>query len=290
MKTKLLFICAWLFSAYTFAQQDSSDSKKLQLNGGVQFISNQTYAGRTDSLKLPVLIPGLKLVFQKTFYINTRAYFNLSSGKTSLDGVSIEPGYQFSKNNWDGSFSIIKNFISDSSNLIIAPVNASVEFYLGKETKLINPFIGSEYVFSNEGNDFIIYLGISKNVGFSKANSRIMVNAEPSLSSVAGTQNFYYSYLKSYSSNGNKGGGRTKGNSNAALSIPVIAQLVKLQSNSFSLLSTAIELPITASTNGFSFTISPSMEIPVNLISNEASGSQNSSSIIYITAGLLFDF
>jgi hypothetical protein len=55
----------------------------------------------------------------------------------------------------------LKILISDSSNLIIAPVKTSLEFYSGNENKIITLCIGSEYLFSKEGNDFIVYGGLS---------------------------------------------------------------------------------------------------------------------------------
>jgi len=272
-------------SLYSYSQTDSSGHKKTQIKAGLQFISNQTYAGRTDSLKLPVLIPEVNLEFQKGFFVNTKGYVNLSGGKTTFDGISIEPGYEFSKKNWNGSLSVIKNFISDSSNLIIAPVNASLEFYLNKETKIVTPFIGSEYVFSAEGNDFIMYGGLSKDIVFTKEDSKTTADVEPSFSLTAGSQNFYYSFLKSFSSNAqNRGKGKGRGIGNSTST--TITQSVEQQSNHFTLLSSAFELPLTVATQKFKWITTPALETPVNLIKN---GTQQSS-IFYITTELLFDF
>jgi hypothetical protein len=146
---------------------------------------------------------------------------------------------------------VIKNFISDSSNLIIAPVNASLEFYLNRETKILTPFIGSEYVFSGEGNDVILYGGLSKLLSFTKEDAGTTVNVEPAVSLTAGSQNFYYSFLKSYSSNGSgnsRGKGRGRGNGTGSTTT-TITQTVEQQSKQFSLLSSSIELPLTVSTH-----------------------------------------
>jgi hypothetical protein len=282
---KLLLFSLLISCLYSYSQTDSSVQKKVQVKAGLQFISNQTYAGRTDSLKLPVLIPEFNFEFQKGFFINTKGYLNLSGGKTTFDGVSIEPGYEFSKKKWNGSLSVIKNFISDSSNLIIAPVNASLEFYLNKETKIVTPYIGSEYVFSAEGNDFIVYGGLSKNISFSKEEAKTTVDVEPSFGLTAGSQNFYYSFLKSFSSNGqSRGKGKGRGNGGSTTT-----STVQQQSSQFTLLSTAFELPITVTAHKLKWITIPTLETPINLIKT-GSGGQGSSSIFYVTTELVFSF
>ncbi|HWI92051.1 MAG TPA: hypothetical protein VNT20_12295 [Flavisolibacter sp.] len=284
--SSLLFICA-----HSYSQTDSSGQKKVRVGGGLQFISNQTYAGRADSLKLPVLIPEFNFEFQKGFFINTKGYLNLSGGKTTFDGVSIEPGYEFSKENWNGSLSVIKNFISDSSNLIIAPVKASLEFYLNKETKILTPYIGSEYVFSAEGNDVIVYGGLSKNISFSKEEAKASMSVEPSFGLTGGSQNFYYSFLKSFSSNGQSRGvgkGRGRGNSGSTTTTTTTTTTVQQQSKQFTLLASSFELPITLTAKKFKWVTTPALETPINLI--KGSGGQSSASIFYITTELLINF
>lgn len=293
MRTPIFLTVLICFCCKTYCQTSDENQQKTQVQAGVQFISNQTYAGRTDSLTLPVLIPEFNLNFPKGFFINTKGYINLSGGKTTFDGVSIEPGYSLSKNNWNGSLSVIKNFISDSSNLIIAPVNASIEFYLNKETKIITPFIGWEYVFSGEGNDFITYGGFSKLISFTKEDKKVSVQEEPAISLTAGSQNFYYSFLKSFSSNGNgaarsSGRGRGRGNSGGGTGTTTITQTVETQSKNFSLLSYAVELPLIVSSSKIKWVTTPTLEVPVNVVSG--SGSQKSASLFYVTTEILFTF
>jgi hypothetical protein len=286
-----LFFSLLLICVHGYSQTDSSDQKKVQVSGGVKFVSNQTYAGRTDSLKLPVFIPEFNFEFQKGFFVNTKGYLNLSGGKTTFDGVSIEPGYEFSKKSWNGSLSVIKNIISDSSNLIIAPVNASLEFYLNKETKIVTPYIGSEYVFSAEGNDLIVYGGVSRNISFSKEDAKASVSAEPSFGLTGGSQNFYYSFLKSFSSNGQSRGagkGRGRGNSGSTTTTTTTTTTVQQQSKQFTLLASSIELPITVTAHKLKWVTTPALETPINLI--KGSGGQSSSSIFYVTTELVFSF
>ena len=292
MRTPILLTALLCFCFKVYSQSNEEEKQKTQAQAGVQFISNQTYAGRTDSLKLPVLIPEFNLNFPKGFFVNTKAYLNLSGGKTTFDGVSIEPGYALSKNNWNGSLSVIKNFISDSSNLIIAPVNASIEFYLNKETKFITPYIGWEYVFSSEGNDFIAYGGVSRLISFTKEDKKVSVQEEPAISLTAGSQNFYYSFLKSFSSNGNgasrsAGRGRGRGSSGGT-GTTTVTQTVETQSKNFSLLSYAVELPLTVSSSKIKWVTTPTLEVPVNVVSG--SGAQKSASLFYLTTEILFTF
>ena len=294
MKKIFVLLSFLLAASYTYCQSDSSEQERTHISTGAQFISNQTYAGRTDSLKLPVMVPEFNLQFPKGLFLNTKGYLNLSGGKTTFDGISIEPGYEFSKKNWNGSFSVIKNFISDSSNLIIAPVNASLEFYLSKETKVVTPYLGSEYVFSAEGNDLIVYTGLSRSIVFSKPDANTSFDMEPSLGLTGGTQNFYYSFLKSYSSNGKtRSISKTKGRGGSGTTTSTTGSstptTVKKQSQTFSLLSSSFELPFTLTAHKFKWVTTPSLEVPVNLLQT-TSGGQSSSAIFYITTELLFTF
>jgi hypothetical protein len=289
---KILVLFSFVFAAiHSYCQADSSGKERTQMSAGLQFISNQTYAGRTDSLKLPVVIPEFNLEFPHGFFINTKGYLNLSGGKTSFDGVSIEPGYEFSKKNWNGSFSVIKNFMSDSSNLIIAPVNASLEFYLNKETKFITPYIGSEYVFSAEGNDLIVYGGLSKNIRLSRTDAKADFDVEPSLGLTGGSQNFYYSFLKSYASNGqSRGSGKGKGRGGSGSTTTTSgSSTAQQESKTFSLLSSSFELPFTLTAHTFKWITTPALELPVNLLKGQIGG-QSSSAIFYVTTELLFTF
>jgi hypothetical protein len=289
---KILVLFSFLFAGiYCYSQSDSSEKEKTRISAGLQFISNQTYAGRTDSLKLPVMIPEFNLEFPHGFFVNTKGYLNLSGGKTSFDGITIEPGYEFSKKNWNGSFSVIKNFMSDSSNLIIAPVNASLEFYLNKETKLVTPYLGSEYVFSAEGNDLIVYGGLSKNIRFSRTDAKADFDVEPSLGLTGGSQNFYYSFLKSYASNGqSRGSGKGKGRGSSGSSTSTNgSSTAQQESKTFSLLSSSFELPFTLTAHKFKWITTTALEMPVNLLQGQA-GAQSSSAIFYVTTELLFTF
>lgn len=294
MKYKLLFSLLLLVTLSGYSQSaDSTGPEKTQVSPGIQYISDQTYAGRTDSIRLPVLIPEINVQFPKGFYLNSKGYLNMSGGTTTFDGISLEPGYALSRNNWNGSLSVIKNFISDSSNLIIAPVNASIEFYLNKQTRVITPFIGSEYVFASTGNDFILYGGLSKHIAFTKEDSKIMVEEEPSFSLTGGSQNFYYSFLKSFSSNGyaaSRGTGRGRGRGSGTSGSPStsLTQEVSQQSSQFGLLAWAIELPLTVSSKRFQWMLTPTLETPVNLINSGGPGTQSASSIFYVTTEILF--
>ncbi len=256
---------------------------------GVVFNTNQSYAGRTDSSKLPVLIPEVNFVFPKGFFLNAKGYLNLSQHTTTFDGISLEPGYEFSKENWNGSFSVIKNFISDSSNLIIAPVNAALEFYLNKETKLLTPFIGWEYSMSGEGNDFILYGGFSKDIVFTKEDKKVAIDMEPSASFTAGSQSFYYSYLKSFASKGKANGKRKKQGNNGGATSATTTQLVEQESKKFTLLGSEIDLPLTISGRKLKWIATPAVEIPINLVSSGA-GAQSSVPFFSVTTELVFSF
>jgi hypothetical protein len=282
-KVPFVVFCSFLSLTALAQRNDSLSKKKGSIEAGLQYISNQTYAGRADSLTLPVLIPSLKFMTHSGLYIKANGYLNLSKTNSGFDGVSIEPGYQFTKKAWNGSIAFIKNFISDSSNLIIAPVKSSIEFYLANENKFIIPSIGAEYVFTSEGNDFILYAGLSKLFLLTHADKEPSVILNPAVTVTAGSQTFYYSFLQTYTTHGNgKGKGRGRGNSLP----PTTGQSVKTQSQQFSLLGWAFELPLTVAKGKFAFNLTPAVESPLNLVNKGGTGTQAAKTYVYVTAGL----
>jgi hypothetical protein len=289
MTKRILFLALMLASvSQIFSQSTDStdDDSKNHLKTGIQYISNQSYAGRTDSLRLPVIIPSINFETHFGFYIKTSGYLNLSTNNKGFDGVSIEPGYEFSKNNWDGSVSIIKNFISDSSNLIIAPVKASLEFYLENDNKILTPSLGAEYMFSDEGNDFIIYGGVSKSIRLTKDDEKLSATLDPAASVCGGTQNFYYSFLKHYANNGH-GKSKKNGQSNSPSSA---SDAAKEQSQQFAILSTGLELPIDITKGKFEWKTTPALECPLNLANDGATGAQKEKPYFYVSSELVYTF
>ena len=285
MNKKIILLPLFIFiSVLIYSQTESNTQKeKVKFKTGIEFLSNQTYAGRTDSLKLPVLIPSVSLYTPGGFYTKLKGYYNLSSGNSGFDGVSIEPGYEISKEHWDVSFSLIKNFISDSSNLLIAPIKTSLEFYAGNRNPVINPYLGAEYLFTKEGNDFIMYGGLSKNIVLSKKDKEPEVSLEPSFSLTGGTQTFYYSFVKNYAGNG-KSKGRGRGGNPPV----VISQTVETESRKFTLLAAEVEFPLSISSGKFECKIVPTWVSPINLVDKGAAGTQQAKSYVYLDIELLF--
>jgi len=264
----------------------TDDDSKNHVKGGVQYISNQSYAGRTDSLKLPVIIPSVNFETHVGLYIKASGYVNLSPNNKGFDGVSIEPGYEFSKNNWNGSISVIKYFISDSSNLIIAPVKASLEFYLENDNKILTPSLGAEYMFSDEGNDFIFYGGVSKSIKLTKDDKKLTATLEPAASVCGGTQNFYYSFLKHYAKNGHAKNKGNRQNNNSSSG----SDAAKEQSQQFAILSTGLELPIDLTKGKFEWKTTPALESPLNLANEGTTGAQKEKPYFYVSSELVYTF
>jgi hypothetical protein len=289
MSNRIIFLALALGSlcnAYSQSSDSTDEDKKNHFKTGIQYISNQSYAGRTDSLKLPVIIPYASFETHIGFYVKTSGYCNLSTNKKSFDGISIEPGYEFSKNNWNGSISVIKNFISDSSNLIIAPVKASLEFYLENDNKIVTPSVGAEYIFSDEGNDFIFYAGLAKVMNLTSDDKKLSATLEPAISVSGGTQNFYYSFLKNYANNGH---GKSRKNSQSNNSSSV-TEGTKEQSEQFAILSTGLELPIDLTRGKFEWKTTPALESPLNLANEGAEGAQKEKPFFYVSSELVYTF
>jgi hypothetical protein len=288
MTKKLVFIVVTLTCINrTNAQStdSTSNSKKEKFSAGVKYISNQSYVGRKDSLKLPVITPYINFETHFGLYAKATGYVNLSQGNTGFDGVGIETGYEFSKKNWNGNIAFVKNFISDNSNLIIAPVKESLEFYLEKENKIVTPSIGAEYLFSSEGNDFIAYAGLAKSITLVEKDTAALFAIIPAVDLNAGTQNFYTSFLKNYAKNAQ----RKKKASNQTTKSGSVTKTVEEENQSFSLLSASFELPLDFTKGKFEWKTTPALEVPFNL-STGTDGTEKAKPYFYISSELIYSF
>src|SRR5476651_236486 len=107
-----------LTSHAAFCQNDTAKNtpaKSIFYNGGMQYLSNLTYAGRSDNSSVPVLLPNFTVISKTGLFLNATGYFDLSGANSQSEGLSVTPGYVFSfdtKKEYGGSISATKYFIT----------------------------------------------------------------------------------------------------------------------------------------------------------------------------------
>src|ERR1700753_1119561 len=75
----------------TQAKQD----KKASFKVGVNYLSNNVFFGRADTIKTPTIIPSLKYTFKNGIFLSGSADYIPNRTTNKLDGGSASAGYDF---------------------------------------------------------------------------------------------------------------------------------------------------------------------------------------------------
>lgn len=206
MKKLTLLTLALSLSITAYSQQVKTDTvvkaKSFFVNAGLQYISNLTYAGRRDASSVPILLPTATLIYKKGLFLNVAGYFNVSTGGSQTEGLSVTPGYVFSfgeKKYYGGALSATKFFITNDSPIILSSFNASfdAQLYANPNDIVKLTAAGSYRLGKNNVKDLINNLDLSKEVTLMKPTDkhRSLFKINPTLSLIAGTQSFFQTYF-----------------------------------------------------------------------------------------------
>ncbi|WP_295650101.1 hypothetical protein [uncultured Mucilaginibacter sp.] len=209
MKKHLLLamavIMAIALNNYTAAcQSDTSKktpAKSVFYNGGIQYLSNLTYAGRSDNSSVPVLLPNFTIISKSGLFLNATGYFDLSGSNSKSEGLSVTPGYVFSfddKKQYGGSISATKYFITSSSPIILSTFNFTADGQLYfNPGNIVKATIGASYRIGKDNSNDIINTGeLSKEISVFKTGTEKKdgLKVEPTAMLYAGTQSFEQTY------------------------------------------------------------------------------------------------
>lgn len=278
-----------LVNLSSFAQsKDSADvasPKSIFLGVGFQYISNLTYAGRSDIESVPILLPTLTLVKKNGFFLGAAGYLNAINERFSPDGLSITPGYVFSlgKNKKAGGVvSVTKYFFKDSSQIILGSFNATTDFQFYYTLSFAKISISTIYQFGKMSNDLINSLDISKEISLTKGKN---LTISPIFSLMAGTQSFSETYYINGSrqrriitnppSNNNPiggifpGGGGTGQPQETIVNEPYTTEMQK-EVKKYNALSLSLSVPLVYKRDKFQVNLTPYLIKPFNAVDSDA--------------------
>lgn len=312
-KNQLKYIFSLLFVVISFqliaqervtTKSDSSAvSKKVFLNVGIQYISNVTYAGRSDVNNVPIALPTITLVTTSGFFLGTAGYLNLGNqGNFSADGLSFTPGYLFSidrNKKWGGIVSATQYFFKDSSQVILSSFNSTADLQFYFNPKFARFAVSSSYQIGKQSNDIINTLEVSKNIVISK-NKQVSIN--PVLSFMSGTQSFTETYFQQGSrqrriitnpSSGGGLGGLFPGGNNQTPKESIVnepyTEEKQREIKKYQPLSLNLSLPITFKKGKFQANIAPYFIKPINTVAPNSTA-QVPSSLFLFSTGLSYTF
>lgn len=193
-----------LTSHVAFCQNDTAKTapaKSIFYNGGIQYLSNLTYAGRSDNSSVPVLLPNFTVISKTGLFLNATGYFDLSGANSQSEGLSVTPGYVFSfdaKKQYGGSLSATKYFITSSSPIILSTFNFTGDGQLYfNPGDIVKATIGASYRIGKDNSNDIINTGeLSKEISVFKTGTEKKdgLKVEPTAMLYAGTQSFEQTY------------------------------------------------------------------------------------------------
>jgi len=212
----LITIAFLLVTSSAFAQTSSADkldsleealksSKKASFKIGVNYLSNNVFMGRADTVTTPVISPDLKYSFSNGIFISASANYIPNRTTKKLDGGSVAAGYDYEiTDDLTGGVSFTKLFYNTNSTEIGSSISSTLSANLSYDIAgIITPTVSADYNFVKQGfgNDVFVNAGLSHDFAVEGIfGNKDLLIISPTVNMNAGTQNFYDAYfvLKKY--------------------------------------------------------------------------------------------
>ena len=264
--------------------------KKASFKIGVNYLSNNVFMGRADTVRTPTILPEIKYIFKNGIYLAATANYIPNRVTNKLDGGSAVFGYDFDiTDDFTGGASFTKLFYTANSTQIGSAINSTVNANLSYNiADVITPIVSVDYNFLKQdfGHDIFVNAGISHDFAIDGIfGEKDLLIISPSANLNAGTQNFYDAYfiLKKYK--------LTK----KALALEQAAEslIVKRedQLSKFKLLDYELSAPIEYKTGVLILSFTPTYAIAENKLPPRVTkGLMPGSGIFYFEAGVALKF
>lgn len=186
-------------------ETQAKQEKKASFKIGVNYMSNNVFMGRADTVKTPTILPEMKYIFKNGIYLAATADYIPNRVTNRLDGGSAAFGYDFDiTDDFSGGLSFTKLFYNTNSTQIGSSINSTLNANFSYNiADVITPMISADYNFlkQNFGHDIFLNAGISHDFAIDGIfGDKDLLIISPSANLNAGTQNFYDAYftLKKY--------------------------------------------------------------------------------------------
>ena len=251
--TFLLPAFCLLFSVTLHAQdsdsKDESKGDKSYFKVGLNYINDNVYLGRKDSVKVPYLTPSLGYYSKSGFFITGSMSYLPSSGESRIDLFTLESGYSFSSKKTEGEFSISKDFFSGQSFNVKSEVIASASGYLKFDLGFLKPSIGAGVNFANV-SDYNMTGGVEHD--FSLDDDKLSIS--PTFIFNASTQNYYNSYYQKRK--------YAKSRQGKINTYDITANVIGV--SNFKIMDYELSLPFEYSPNKLTLGFTPTLALPTN--------------------------
>jgi hypothetical protein len=165
--------------------------KKSYFRAGLNYLENNVYFGRKDTVLTPYINASLGYYHKSGLFVSASASYLPSGGQSRVDLVTAEAGYSFTAGKFQGQATAVKYFFNNQSNNVEADLEGNVSFFGAYDFGFIKPIITPSV---NIGNklDFGMTLGIEHT--FYSDNNKFDIT--PIFNVNGSTQNYYNSYYR----------------------------------------------------------------------------------------------
>jgi hypothetical protein len=201
----LLAISLVFCTCETFAQTSPTDmtnksEKESSFKFGVNYLNNNVFMGRADTVTTPAILPEIKYAFKNGIFISAGVDYITNRLTNKLDAGSLALGCDYDiTDNMSGGVSFTKLFYNPNSTQIGSSINGTVSANLNYDIAgIITPSVSVDYdiVKQGFGNDIFVNAGLTHD--FAKEGifgDKDLLILSPTVAVNAGSQNFYDAYL-----------------------------------------------------------------------------------------------
>jgi hypothetical protein len=269
---------------------DKLDIKKGSFKIGANYLSDNVFMGRADTVKTPTILADMKYTFKNGIFLSATANYIPNRVTNKLDGGSAAAGYDFDiTDNLLGGISYTKLFYTANSTQIGSAINSTVNANLSYDiTGIITPLVSADYNFLKQGFGHDIFLNASISHDITKEgvfSDKDFLIISPTVAMNAGTQNFYDAYfvLKKYKLTA------------MALELEQAAESLiikrKNQLSKFTMLDYEFSAPVEYKTGVLMLSFTPTYAVAQNKLPPRVTkGMVNGSGIFYFEAGAALKF
>ena len=235
------------FTPYAMAQKEDNEPSADEYEDvshialGLNYISNNVYLGRKDSVRIPYTSPYFEYRAQSGFFAKTMVSYT-TEPKNHIDLLTLQGGFEHSFGDLNTSISADKYFYSKKSSSVRASITGSMGVYASYDNDWVTPMVSADILFGTL-NDYIV--GTALDHEFSMAHDQLTIR--PTITLFAGTQNYYDQYFIG------------KGQGKKLKKPQVVGSADKLQVMDYEL-----SLPIAYSIHHWLFGITPTYVLPQN--------------------------
>ncbi|HSC37814.1 MAG TPA: hypothetical protein VLD19_08090 [Chitinophagaceae bacterium] len=244
-----LLLGGWLFAGY--AQDDSSAVSEPPAKSygklSVSYLTNSVFNGRKDSLLTPYITPTIGYYDKSGFFADGAMSYLARAGSDGVDLVTVEAGYDFSINKFDGEIMGSKFFYNSSSTNTKSEISGSLAASAAYDFGFIHPTLQGSLNFG-KNTDYAVSFSLDH--AFYAAGDNLVIT--PSLLMNASTQNYYGSYYNN----------RKYAKLRKKVYYDITADVS--DASRFKLLDYECSVPIEYTVKKFTFSFIPAFAIPVN--------------------------